>query len=139
MCEVNLRSANGGVIKGKIMAKYLILSLEILFILGFIFYVAIFHSSHFIFVFMFFECMYIVLMIINTFLLKKKRYAVVSLVQFFLFVSGFFLIVSESSFGGLRESRTLKIPYLTEAMFLCAFLMMTSSMFFLICENVKNK
>lgn len=54
------------------MAKYLILSLEILFILVFIFYVAIFHSSLSIFVFMFFECMYIVLMIINTFLLKKK-------------------------------------------------------------------
>lgn len=72
------------------MAKYLILSLEILFILVFIFYVAIFHSSLSIFVFMFFECMYIVLIIINSFLLKKKRYAVVSLVQFFLFVSGFF-------------------------------------------------
>lgn len=139
MCEVNLRSANGGVIRGKIMTKYLVLSLEILFILVFIFYVAIFHSSLSIFVFMFFECMYIVLMIINTFLLKKKRYAVVTLVQFFLFVSGLFLLVSESSFGGLRESRILKIPYLSEVMFLCAFLMMTSSMFFLICKNVKNK
>lgn len=72
------------------MAKYLILSLEILFILVFIFYVAIFHSSLSIFVFMFFECMYIVLMIINFFLLKKKKYGVVFLVQFFLFVSGLF-------------------------------------------------
>ena len=120
------------------MAKHLILFLEILFIMAFIFYAAIFHSSLSVFVFVFFECMYIVLMLINSFLLKRKRYVVVSLVQLFLFALGFFLIVSESSFGGVKESRA-KMPCLSEAIFLCASLMMICSLFFLIYENVKNK
>lgn len=121
------------------MAKHLILFLEILFIMAFIFYAAIFHSSLSVFVFVFFECMYIGLMPINSFLLKKRRYVVVSLVQLFLFALGFFLIVSESSFGGVKENRALKMPCLSEAIFLCASLMMICSLFFLIYENVKNK
>ena len=109
------------------MAKHLILFLEILFIMAFIFYAAIFHSSLSVFVFMFFECVYIVLMLINSFLLKKRRYVVVSIVQLFLFALGLFLIVSESSFGWLRESRA-KMPCLSEAIFLCASLMMICSL-----------
>ena len=120
------------------MAKHLILFLEILFIMAFIFYTAIFHSSLSVFVFVFFECMYIVLMLINSFLLKKRRYVVVFLVQLFLFALGLFLIVSESSFGGVKENRA-KMPCLSEAIFLCASLMMICSLFFLIYENVKNK
>ncbi len=120
------------------MAKHLILFLEILFIMAFMFYAAIFHSSLSVFVFMLFECMYIGLMLINSFLLKKRRYVVVSLVQLFLFALGLFLIVSESSFGGLRENRA-KMPCLSEAIFLCASLMMICSLFFLVYENVKNK
>lgn len=120
------------------MAKYLILFLEILFIMAFIFYAAIFHSSFSVFVFVFFECMYIVLMLINSFLLKKRRHVVVSIVQLFLFALGLFLIVSESSFGGLKEN-CAKMPCLSEAIFLCASLMMICSLFFLVYENVKNK
>lgn len=120
------------------MAKYLILFLEILFIMAFIFYAAIFHSSLSVFVFMLFEYMYIVLMLINSFLLKKSRYVVVFLIQLFLFTLGLFLIVSESSFGGVKENRA-KMPCLSEAIFLCASLMMICSLFFLIYENVKNK
>ena len=120
------------------MAKHLILFLEILFIMAFIFYAAIFHSSLSVFVFVFFECMYIVLMLINSFLLKKIRYVVISLIQLFLFALGFFLIVSESSFGGVKENRA-KMPCLSESIFLCASLMMICSLFFLIYENVKNK
>ena len=120
------------------MAKYLILFLEILFIMAFIFYAVIFHSSLFVFVFMLFEYMYIVLMLINSFLLKKSRYVVVFLIQLFLFTLGLFLIVSESSFGGVKENRA-KMPCLSEAIFLCASLMMICSLFFLIYENVKNK
>lgn len=120
------------------MAKHLVLFLEILFIMAFIFYAAIFHSSLSVFVFMFFECVYIVLMLINFFLLKKRRYVVVSLVQLFLFALGLFLIVSESSFGGVKEN-CAKMPCLSEAIFLCASLIMICSLFFLIYENVKNK
>lgn len=120
------------------MAKHLILFLEILFIMAFIFYAAIFHSSLSVFVFMLFESLYIGLMLINSFLLKKRRYVVVSIVQLFLFALGLFLIVSESSFGWLRESRA-KMPCLSEAIFLCASLMMICSLFFLVYENVKNK
>ena len=106
--------------------------------MAFIFYAAIFHSSLSVFVFMFFECVYIVLMLINFFLLKKRRYVVVSLVQLFLFALGLFLIVSESSFGGVKEN-CAKMPCLSEAIFLCASLIMICSLFFLIYENVKNK
>ena len=120
------------------MAKHLVLFLEILFIMAFIFYAAIFHSSLSVFVFVFFECMYIVFVVINSFLLKKRRYVAVSLVQLFLFALGLFLIVSESSFGGVKENRA-KMPCLSEAIFLCASLMMICSLFFLIYENVKNK
>ena len=120
------------------MAKHLILFLEILFIMVFVFYAAIFHSSLSVFVFMLFECIYIVLMLINSFLLKKRRYVVVSLVQLFLFASGLFLIVLESSFGGVKENLA-KMPCLSEAIFLCASLMMICSLFFLVYENVKNK
>ena len=120
------------------MAKHLILFLEILFIMAFVFYAAIFHSSLSVFVFVFFECVYIVLMLINSFLLKKRRYVVVSLVQLFLFALGLFLIVSESTFGGVKENRA-KMPCLSEAIFLCASLMMICSLFFLVYENVKNK
>ena len=120
------------------MAKHLVLFLEILFIMAFVFYAAIFHSSLSVFIFMFFECVYIVLMLINSFLLKKKRYVVVFLVQLFLFALGLFLIVSESTFGGVKENRA-KMPCLSEAIFLCASLMMICSLFFLIYENVKNK
>ena len=120
------------------MAKHLILFLEILFIMVFVFYAAIFHSSLSVFVFMLFECIYIVLMLINSFLLKKRRYVVVSLVQLFLFALGLFLIVSESSFGGVKENLA-KMPCLSEAIFLCASLMMICSLFFLVYENVKNK
>lgn len=59
------------------MAKYLILFLEILFIMAFVFYAAIFHSSLSVFVFMLFESLYIGLMLINSFLLKKRRHVVV--------------------------------------------------------------
>lgn len=104
----------------------------------FVFYAAIFHSSLSVFIFMFFECVYIVLMLINSFLLKKKRYVVVSIVQLFLFALGLFLIVSESSFGGVKENRA-KMPCLSEAIFLYASLMMICSLFFLIYENMKNK
>ena len=106
--------------------------------MAFIFYAAIFHSSLSVFVFMLFEYMYIVLMLINSFLLKKSRYVVVFLIQLFLFTLGLFLIVSESSFGGVKENRA-KMPCLSEAIFLCASLMMICSLFFLIYENVKNK
>ena len=109
------------------MAKHLILFLEILFIMVFVFYAAIFHSSLSVFIFMFFECVYIVLMLINSFLLKKKRYVVVSLVQLFLCALGFFLIVSESTFGGVKENLA-KMPCLSEAIFLCASLMMICSL-----------
>lgn len=109
------------------MAKHLVLFLEILFIMAFIFYAAIFHSSLSVFVFVFFECVYIVLMLINSFLLKKRRYVVVSLVQLFLFALGLFLIVSESTFGGVKENRA-KMPCLSEAIFLCASLMMICSL-----------
>ena len=49
-----------------------------------------------------------------------------------------FLIVSESSFGGVKENLA-KMPCLSEAIFLCASLMMICSLFFLVYENVKNK
>lgn len=120
------------------MAKHLILFLEILFIMAFVFYAAIFHSSLSVFVFMLFESLYIGLIFINSFLLKKRRYVVVSLVQLFLFALGLFLIVSESTFGGVKENRA-KMPCLSEAIFLCASLMMICFMFFLVYENVKNK
>ncbi len=76
----------------KIMAKYLIVSFEIMFVLLFVFYAAIFHSSLSVSAFVFFECVYIVLMVANSFLSKKKRYVVVLLVQFFLCAAGLFLI-----------------------------------------------
>ncbi len=122
----------------KIMAKYLIASFEIMFVLLFVFYAAIFHSTLSVSAFMFFECVYIVLLVANSILSKKKRYVVVLLVQFFLFAAGLFLMVSESSFDGSREGRALKTPCLSEAIFFCALFVMICTVSFLVYKNLKN-